>query len=113
MKISKYIYKVMLACVCLGLIACSEDQEGTEVPVGPEEDNTLEAVTIHIGALGSASTRAYGGDENALEHEFMNSLIAFIVDEKGSIEKVIHATDSASFQPESGTDRAGNELYNF
>ena len=108
MKISKYIYKVMLACVCLGLIACSEDQEGTEVPVGPEEDNTLEAVTIHIGALGSASTRAYGGDENALEHEFMNSLIAFIVDEKGSIEKVIHATDSASFQPESGTERAGN-----
>ena len=108
MRISKYIYKVMLACVCLGLIACSEDQEGTEVPVGPEEDNTLEAVTIHIGASGSASTRAYGGDENALEHEFMNSLIAFIVDEKGSIEKVIHATDSASFQPESGTERAGN-----
>ena len=108
MRISKYIYKVMLACVCLGVIACSEDQEGTEVPVGPEEDNTLEAVTIHIGASGSASTRAYGGDENALEHEFMNSLIAFIVDEKGSIEKVIHATDSASFQPESGTERAGN-----
>ena len=108
MKISKYIYKVMLACVCLGLIACSEDQEGTEVPVGQEEDNTLEAVTIHIGASGTANTRAYGGDENAREHEFMNSLIAFIVDEKGSIEKVIHATDSASFQPESGTERAGN-----
>lgn len=108
MRISKYIYKVMLACVCVGLIACSEDQEGTEVPVGPEEDNTLEAVTIHIGASGTANTRAYGGDENAREHEFMNSLIAFIVDEKGSIEKVIHATDSASFQPESGTERAGN-----
>lgn len=113
MSIGKYmIGKILLAGLMVMMLACSEEEAIVPSPVGPEEpieeETILEAVTIQFGPEGTVETRAFNGDENAREHEFMNSLIAFIVDAEGKIEVVINATDSASFIKAVETDGAGN-----
>lgn len=113
MSIGKYmIGKILLAGLMVMMLACSEEEAIVPSPVGPEEpieeETILEAVTIQFGPEGTVETRAFNGDENAREHEFMNSLVAFIVDAKGKIEVVINATDSASFIKAVETDGAGN-----
>ena len=112
MSIGKYmIGKILLAGLMAVMVACSEEEEIVPSPVEPDEpdkETILEAVTIQFGPEGTAETRAFNGDNNAREHEFMNSLIAFIVDAEGKIEVVINATDSTSFQEALKEDGAGN-----
>ena len=112
MRIGKYkLGKILLAGLMAAMVACSEEEEIVPSPVEPEEpdkETILEAVTIQFGPEGTVETRAFNGDNNAREHEFMNSLIAFIVDAEGKIEVVINATDSASFKKAVETDGAGN-----
>mgnify|MGYP001026233670 CR=1 FL=1 len=113
MSIGKYmIGKILLAGLMAMMLACSEEEAIVPSPVGPEEpieeETILEAVTIQFGPEGTVETRAFNGDNNARKHEFMNSLIAFIVDAEGKIEMVINATDSTSFQKALKEDGAGN-----
>lgn len=112
MRIGKYkLGKILLAGLMAVMVACSEEEEIVPSPVEPDEpdkETILEAVTIQFGPEGTAETRAFNGDNNAREHEFMNSLIAFIVDAEGKIEVVINATDSTSFQEALKEDGAGN-----
>ena len=113
MRIGKYkLGKILLAGLMAAMVACSEEEAIVPSPVGPEEpieeETILEAVTIQFGPEGTVETRAFNGDENAREHEFMNSLIAFIVDAEGKIEVVINATESDSFQEALNRDGAGN-----
>ena len=113
MRIGKYmIGKILLVGLMAMMLACSEEEAIVPSPVGPEEpieeETILEAVTIQFGPEGTVETRAFNGDNNAREHEFMNSLIAFIVDAEGKIEVVINATDSASFIKAVETDGVGN-----
>lgn len=112
MSIGKYmIGKILLAGLMAAMVACSEEEAIVPSPVGPEEpieeETILEAVTIQFGPEGTVETRAYG-DDNARDHEFMNSLIAFIVDAEGQIEVVINATDSTSFTKTLEAQDAGN-----
>lgn len=103
----KWIYQVLSGLlVMLGMVACSEGANGIDNPM-EDEDPRLEAVTLHIGASETATTRVYGGDDNARKGEFMNTLRVFIVDADGLIEKVITATDSTTFQTSRKTDGAG------
>lgn len=66
-----------------GLMACSSEED----PAGPTSDEGYRTLSIEIGAEGSLATKAYADDENAYEHEFMNELCVFVVDENGTIEK--------------------------
>ena len=101
-RIRKYLYGVLAALALLGGAACSGEEPLPEpeptpiVPEPEEDDGILEAVTITIGASNTIETR-FNDDPNALEHEFMNSLIAFIVN-ADTIEAVINATDTEAFQ---------------
>ena len=113
MRLGKYkLGKILLAGLMAAMVACSEEEAIVPSPVGPEEpieeETILEAVTIQFGPEGTVETRAFNGDENAREHEFMNSLVAFIVDAEGKIEVFINATDSASFIEALNRDGAGN-----
>ena len=64
-------------------MACSSEED----PAGPTSDEGYRTLSIEIGAEGSLATKAYADDENAYEHEFMNELCVFVVDENGTIEK--------------------------
>lgn len=96
-QIGKCLYGVMIVLALLGGAACSGEEPLPEpeptpiVPEPEEDDGILEAVTITIGASNTIETR-FNDDPNALEHEFMNSLIAFIVN-GDTIEAVINPTD--------------------
>ena len=94
----RYIWGAVQA-FCLGTLFSCTQEDGGDVPGGVAE---TAAVTLQVGATGNVQTRAYGGDGAAVAGEFMNSLDVFIVDDRGMVEKVIHAADSASFEPEDG-----------
>ena len=64
-------------------MACSSEED----PAGPTTEEGYRTLSIEIGAEGSLATKAYADDENAYEHEFMNELCVFVVDENGTIEK--------------------------
>lgn len=101
-QIGKCLYGVMIVLALLGGAACSGEEPLPEpeptpiVPEPEEDDGILEAVTITIGASNTIETR-FNNDPNALEHEFMNSLIAFIVN-ADTIEAVINATETKAFK---------------
>lgn len=101
-QIGKCLYGVMIVLALLGGAACSGEEPLPEpeptpiVPEPEEDDGILEAVTITIGASNTIETR-FNDDPNALEHEFMNSLIAFIVN-GDTIEAVINATETDAFK---------------
>ena len=81
-------------CVLLmwmGWTACSEEEGGGVPEPMPDENTLLESVRLRIGASGTVETRAYGGDENAVEGEFIHTLRVFIVDADNTIEKIIDA----------------------
>lgn len=83
-------------CVLLmwiGWTACSEEEGGGVPEPIPDENTLLESVRLRIGASGTVETRAYGGDENAVEGEFIHTLRVFIVDANNMIEKVINANE--------------------
>ena len=95
---------VLFALFCWA--ACSEEGGDTPDPT-PDENTLLESVRLRIGASGTVETRNYGGDENAVEGEFINTLRVFIVDENNTIEKVILANDSLDTEEETLAE-AGN-----
>ena len=87
-----YIGWLGILLALLGWAACSE--EGGDTPDPTPDDNTLlESVRLRIGASGTVETRAYGGDENAVEGEFIHTLRIFIVDADNMIERVIYANE--------------------
>lgn len=103
-QIGKCLYGVMIVLALLGGAACSGEEPLPEpeptpiVPEPEEDDGILEAVTITIGASNTIETR-FNDDPNALKHEFMNSLIAFIVNVNvDTIEAVINATETEAFK---------------
>lgn len=83
MKRIRYIMGICWAFLLGGLMACSSEED----PAGPTSDEGYRTLSIEIGAEGSLATKAYADDENAYEHEFMNELCVFVVDENGMIEK--------------------------
>ena len=83
MKRIRYIMGICWAFLLGGLMACSSEED----PAGPTSDEGYRTLSIEIGAEGSLATKAYADDENAYEHEFMNELCVFVVDENGTIEK--------------------------
>ena len=83
MKRIRYIMGFCWAFLLGGLMACSSEED----PVGPTSDEGYRTLSIEIGAEGSLATKAYADDKNAYEHEFMNELCVFVVDENGTIEK--------------------------
>lgn len=83
MKRIRYIMGICWAFLLGGLMACSSEED----PAGPTSDEGYRTLSIEIGAEGSLATKAYADDENAYEHEFMNELCVFVVDENGKIEK--------------------------
>lgn len=82
MKRIRYIMGICWAFLLGGLMACSSEED----PAGPTSDEGYRTLSIEIGAEGSLATKVYD-DENAYEHEFMNELCVFVVDENGKIEK--------------------------
>ena len=83
MKRIRYIMGICWVFLLGGLMACSSEED----PAGPTSDEGYRTLSIEIGAEGSLATKAYADDENAYEHEFMNELCVFVVDENGTIEK--------------------------
>lgn len=92
-NIRKYISRFGLFAGLICLCACSEDKQEIVPDPAPEGGRKLEAIQLHIGASGTMETKAYGGDENAEEGEFINTLHVFVVDEYGLIEAAINAND--------------------
>ena len=91
-RMKPYIGWLGILLALLGWAACSE--EGGDTPDPTPDDNTLlESVRLRIGASGTVETRAYGGDENAVEGEFIHTLRIFIVDADNMIERVIYANE--------------------
>ena len=107
--IIRYIGWLGVLLALLGWAACSEEGGGTPDPA-PDENTLLESVRLRIGASGTVETRNYGGDENAVQGEFIHTLRVFIVDESSRIEKVILANDSLSTE-EAALAAAGNLTY--
>lgn len=92
-NIRKYISRFGLFAGLICLCACSEDKQEIVPDPTPDGERKLEAIRLHIGASGTMETKAYGGDENAEEGEFINTLYVFVVDEDGLIEAAINAND--------------------
>lgn len=89
----RYIGWLCVLLVWMGWTACSEEEGGGVPEPIPDENTLLESVRLRIGASGTVETRAYGGDENAVEGEFIHTLRVFIVDANNMIEKVINANE--------------------
>ena len=92
-RMKLYIGWLGVLLAMFGWGACSGEGGDTPDP-RPDENTLLESVRLRIGASGTVETRNYGGDENAVEGEFINTLRVFIVDESNTIEKAILAKDS-------------------
>ena len=86
-----------------GLMACSSEED----PAGPTSDEGYRTLSIEIGAEGSLATKVYD-DENAYEHEFMNELCVFVVDENGKIEKKFLYSGETKNGEFTGKPEAGN-----
>lgn len=89
----RFINQLIILFGLICLVACSDGDDPVPDPE-PIEEGLLESIRLHIGASGTVETRAYGGDENAVEGEFIHKLRIFIVDENNIIEKAILANDS-------------------
>lgn len=85
-------------------MACSSEED----PAGPTSDEGYRTLSIEIGAEGSLATKAYADDENAYEHEFMNELCVFVVDENGKIEKKFLYSGETKNGKFTGEPEAGN-----
>lgn len=104
MKRIRYIMGFCWAFLLGGLMACSSEED----PAGPTSDEGYRTLSIEIGAEGSLATKAYADDENAYEHEFMNELCVFVVDENGTIEKKFLYSGTTTNGTFTGEPEAGN-----
>lgn len=98
-------YYICFVLGLVGFVACSEDNgEFPDVP-----DGELCSLTIQLGAANNQETRV-GGDDNALEGEFINSLWVFITDDKGVVEKKLTLSDGSTSTVSPSTATGGNIL---
>lgn len=104
MKRIRYIMGICWAFLLGGLMACSSEED----PAGPTSDEGYRTLSIEIGAEGSLATKAYADDKNAYEHEFMNELCVFVVDENGTIEKKFLYSGETKNGEFTGEPEAGN-----
>lgn len=83
-------YYIQMMCLMgLLLAGCSDAQEDIEQVIGDEGCR----VSIRVGASDNVETKA-GNDDNALEHEFINELCVFVVDDQGTIEQKFQASST-------------------
>lgn len=98
-------YYICFVLGLVGFVACSEDNgEFPDVP-----DGDLCSLTIQLGAANNQETRV-GGDNNALEGEFINSLWVFITDDKGVVEKKLTLSDGSTSTVDPTVTAGGNIL---
>ena len=98
-------YYICFVLGLVGFVACSEDNgEFPDVP-----DGELCSLTIQLGAANNQETKV-GGDGNALEGEFINSLWVFITDDKGVVEKKLTLTEGSTSTVSPSTATGGNIL---
>lgn len=84
-------YYICFVLGLVGFVACSEDNgEFPDVP-----DGELCSLTIQLGAANNQETKV-GGDDNALDGEFINSLWVFITNDKGVVEKKLTLTEGST-----------------
>lgn len=102
----RVLYKLLLGCCLMwGAASCAED-DGLS---GEEAGETT--FTLQIGACPTTVKRAFGGDPEAVQGEFMNSLLVFIVDEQGVVELKIDGATEQSFQDSLAKVGSGNVTY--
>ena len=98
-------YYICFVLGLVGFVACSEDNgEFPDVP-----DGELCSLTIQLGAANNQETKV-GGDDNALEGEFINSLWVFITDDKGVVEKKLTLSDGSTSTVDPTVTAGGNIL---
>lgn len=98
-------YYICFVLGLVGFVACSEDNgEFPDVPNGE-----LCSLTIQLGAANNQETRV-GGDDNALDGEFINSLWVFITNDKGVVEKKLTLTEGSTSTVSPSTATGGNIL---
>ena len=98
-------YYICFVLGLVGFVACSEDNgEFPDVP-----DGELCSLTIQLGAANNQETRV-GGDDNALDGEFINTLWVFITDDNGVVEKKLTLAEGSTSTVSSLTAAGGNIL---
>lgn len=98
-------YYICFVLGLVGFVACSEDNgEFPDVP-----DGDLCSLTIQLGAVNNQETRV-GGDDNALDGEFINSLWVFITDDNGVVEKKLTLAEGSTSTVSPSTAAGGNIL---
>lgn len=98
-------YYICFVLGLVGFVACSEDNgEFPDVPNGE-----LCSLTIQLGAANNQETRV-GGDDNALDGEFINSLWVFITDDNGVVEKRLTLDEGSTSTVSPSTATGGNTL---
>ncbi len=93
----------MMCLMGLFLTGCSDAQDDIEQVIGDEGCR----VSIRVGASDNVETKA-GNDDNALEHEFINELCVFVVDEEGMIEQKFQASSTDKNGTFSGEPSTGD-----
>ena len=97
-------YYIQMMCLMgLFLTGCSDAQDDIEQVIGDEGCR----VSIRVGASDNVETKA-GNDDNALEHEFINELCVFVVDEEGMIEQKFQASSTDKNGTFSGEPSTGD-----
>lgn len=86
MKHSIFTLMALLTMLCT-CAACSSSSDDPQVTNGP-----LTGITLQFGPSDAATTRSYGDDPNALEHEFINSLTVVVVNSSGQVELLLTPT---------------------
>lgn len=98
-------YYICFVLGLVGFVACSEDNgEFPDVP-----DGELCSLTIQLGAANNQETRV-GGDDNALDGEFINTLWVFITDDNGVVEKKLTLAEGSTSTVSPSTAAGGNIL---
>lgn len=98
-------YYICFVLGLVGFVACSEDNgEFPDVP-----DGELCSLTIQLGAANNQETKV-GGDNNALDGEFINTLWVFITDDKGDVEKILTLSDGSTSTVDPTVTAGGNIL---
>lgn len=93
----------MMCLMGLLLTGCSDAQDDIEQVIGDEGCR----VSIRVGASDNVETKA-GDDPNALDHEFINELCVFVVDDQGSIEQKFQASSTDENGTFSGEPSTGD-----
>ncbi|MCD8208623.1 MAG: hypothetical protein LUD72_11850 [Bacteroidales bacterium] len=88
----KLIFPLVSLAFALGLVSCSDYCRPSEC------GETSVRLKISSGTGGIGVTRAFNGDDYALEGEFINTLCVFLADADGQIE--------AKFQPDLSDDES-------